>query len=76
MMNNKQIQEVKVRTAESTTSDVYINVNDLIIELMLESEKANSQAEKDYIRNLIARLVKKETIHTRTANETQISKTI
>ena len=50
---------VKVRTAESSTSDVYININDLIIELMLEAEKAPTQAEKQYIKELVNRLVKK-----------------
>lgn len=59
MSKSEGFQEVKIRTAESATSDVYINVNDLIIELMLEAEKASTQAEKQYIKELIARLVRK-----------------
>ena len=48
--------DMKVRTAESTTSDVFINVNDLIIELMMQIEKANSQEKKDLLKGVIRRL--------------------
>ena len=59
MGKDATFHEIKVRTAESTTSDVYVNVNDLIIELMLEAEKADTQAEKQCIKNLIAKLVRR-----------------
>lgn len=58
-MSKETVLEIKIRTAESATSDVYVNVNDLIIELMLEVDKASTQAEKMFIKGLINKLVKK-----------------
>jgi hypothetical protein len=48
--------DMKVRTAESQTSDVFININDLIIELMLQAEGASSQEKKDALKSIIRKL--------------------
>jgi hypothetical protein len=45
-----------IRAKESPTKDVYLNVNDLIIELMRELEKANNDSERNAIKRVIARL--------------------
>lgn len=55
----KEINEMKVRTAENTNSDIYMNINDLIIDLMMEAEKSDNQAERAFIKKLIAKLVSK-----------------
>lgn len=44
-----------IRTRESNTSDVFVNVNDLIIGLMVELERA-PDPEKPAIRRIISRL--------------------
>lgn len=45
-----------MRSIESDTSEVFINVNDLIIELLLEVDKAQTEHEKKAYRALITRL--------------------
>ena len=58
--------DMKVRTAESQTSDVFININDLIIELMLQAESASSQEKKDALKSIIRRLTDiRNTSHTK-----------
>lgn len=46
----------KVRSLEIQTQEVYIDVNDLIIELLLEIERCQTDSEKDAYRALVARL--------------------
>jgi hypothetical protein len=46
----------KIRSIESNTTEVYVDVNDLIIELLLEVDKAQSEHEKKAYRSLISRL--------------------
>lgn len=50
--------EMKVRTTEATTREVFVDINDLIIDLMLEVEKATSQDAKSAIKQLINKLTK------------------
>jgi len=45
-----------IRAKESATNDVYINVNDLIIELMVELSNVHSDAERSAINRIVARL--------------------
>jgi hypothetical protein len=45
-----------IRAKESSTNDIYINVNDLIIELMVELGKVHTDAEKSAINKIVARL--------------------
>ena len=46
----------KVRTVETQTAEVYVDVNDLIIELLLEVDRCQTDPEKDVYRSLVARL--------------------
>lgn len=48
--------DIKVRTTEAATREVFVDVNDLIIELMMDEQNANSQVEKDAIRRVINKL--------------------
>lgn len=50
------ILEVKVRTTEAQTRDIFVDVNDLIIELMMDEQNATSQEAKQAIRKVIAKL--------------------
>jgi hypothetical protein len=53
-----KVSETKIRTIENVANEVFFNINDLIIELMLEAEKVETQNEKQYIKKLINRLVR------------------
>jgi len=56
-----------IRVRESSTKDVFINVNDLIIELMSELGKANNESERNAIQRVITRLTKiRDASHGRT----------
>ena len=46
----------KIRTLETQTSEVYVDVNDLIIELLLEVDRCESEPEKEAYRSLVTRL--------------------
>jgi hypothetical protein len=46
----------KVRTTEISDKEVYVDVNDLIIELLLEIDRSGVEAEKKAYRSLVARL--------------------
>ena len=48
--------EVKVRTTEAQTREVFVDVNDLIIELMMDEQNATSQDAKAAIRTVIKKL--------------------
>lgn len=53
-----------IRAKESSTNDVYINVNDLLIELMVELEKAHTEQERAAIKRIINRLTRvRDTAH-------------
>lgn len=45
-----------IRTKESATNDIYVNVNDLLIELHLELDKTQNETERSGIRRMINRL--------------------
>jgi hypothetical protein len=47
-----------IRVRESSTEDVYVNVNDLIIELMVELGKTSTDAERSAINKIISRLTR------------------
>lgn len=46
----------RYKVVESNTTDVYVDVNDLIIDLMKELDATSSDAEKKVYRGLIAKL--------------------
>lgn len=46
----------KIRTAEASTQDVFVDINDLIIDLMMEAEKTDSDAERKAYRKVIQKL--------------------
>jgi len=46
----------KVRSIETQTSEIYVDVNDLIIELLLEVDRCQTDTEKEAYRSLVARL--------------------
>lgn len=48
--------EVKIRTTEAQTREVFVDVNDLIIELMMDEQNASSQEVKAAIRAIIKKL--------------------
>jgi hypothetical protein len=52
----ESVSEMKLRTAESATSDVFININDLIIELMLAAEKAGNAERREALKAVIRKL--------------------
>lgn len=47
---------MKIRTTEAATKEVFIDANDLIIDLMLESQNATSEGEKLAYKKIIRRL--------------------
>lgn len=47
---------MKIRSKEIDDKEIFINVNDLIIEIMLEVDKAASDTEKKVYRNIVTRL--------------------
>ena len=47
---------MKVRTTEAMTKEVFIDANDLMIELMLEVEKASNESEKKTLRRIIQKI--------------------
>ena len=46
----------RIRTAEASTQDVYVDVNDLIIDLMMEAEKADNASEREAYKKIIQKL--------------------
>lgn len=46
----------KIRTAEATTQDIFIDANDLIIDLMIEAEKASTELERKTYKKVIQKL--------------------
>lgn len=46
-------EEIAIRTTKAQTKEVFVDVNDLIIKLMLIEQDASSPAVKDFIKNLI-----------------------
>lgn len=46
----------KVRSTEVSDKEVYVDVNDLIIELLLEMDRCSTEAEQKVYRALVARL--------------------
>jgi len=46
----------KIRTIETQTTEVYVDINDLIIALLLEIDRRQSDLEKDVLRQLVTRL--------------------
>ena len=46
----------KVRTTEISDKEVYVDVNDLIIELLYEIDRSSVEAEKKAYRALVVRL--------------------
>lgn len=46
-----------MRTRRSDSSDIYININDLIIELMKTAQDCSSTTEKAAIEKIISKLV-------------------
>lgn len=47
---------MKIRTAEAATQDVFVDINDLIIDLMMEAENADNDSERKVYRRLIEKL--------------------
>ena len=47
---------MKVRTTEAVIKEVFIDANDLMIELMLEVEKASNESEKKTLRRIIQKI--------------------
>ena len=47
---------MKIRTTEATTKEVFIDANDLIIDLMLMVETATNEGEKKALKKVIQRL--------------------
>ena len=58
MSEKKTIDAASVRTVESNTTDVYVDVNDLIIDLMLEAERSSSEIERTTLKRVINKLTK------------------
>lgn len=46
----------KIRTVEISSTEVYVDVNDLIIELLVELDNSSSEQEKKILRALVNRL--------------------
>lgn len=46
----------KIRTVEISSTEVYVDVNDLIIELLVELDNSSSEQEKKILRSLVNRL--------------------
>lgn len=54
----------KIRVKEYDDKEVFVNANDLIIELLLKLDKAHSEVEKHSIRCFIARITElRDTAH-------------
>jgi hypothetical protein len=47
---------MKIRTAEASTQDIFVDINDLIIDLMMEAENADNESERKVYRRLIEKL--------------------
>jgi hypothetical protein len=47
---------VKIRVVELPSKEVFIDVNDLLIALLLKIEKTNSEVERKVIKDIIAGL--------------------
>lgn len=48
--------EMKIRTAEASTQDVFVDVNDLIIDLMMAAENAPNDSERKAYKKVIQKL--------------------
>lgn len=46
----------RVRSIETSSTEIYVDVNDLIIELLLEIDKSQCEPEKKAYRSLVIRL--------------------
>lgn len=46
----------KIRTVEVSSTEVYVDVNDLIIELLVELDNSSSESEKKILRALVQKL--------------------
>lgn len=46
----------KIRTIEAQSTEVYVDVNDLLIELLLEADRCTSEPERKAIHSLVQRL--------------------
>ena len=55
-MSDEHTIEVKVRTVEAQAKEVFMDVNDLIIDLMLEEQNCSTQEGKATIRKIIKKL--------------------
>ena len=68
--NEEEIINVSVRTTEAQTREVFIDVNDLIIELMKDEQNAQGEAAKREIKRLINKLLEIRKIgHERSRSE-------
>jgi len=47
---------VKIRTVEATTQDVFVDVNDLIVDLMLVAENTTNEHERAAYKKVIQKL--------------------
>ena len=50
------ILEVKIRAVEAPTQDVFVDVNDLIIDLMMAAEEASNDNERRAYKKVIQKL--------------------
>lgn len=48
--------EVKIRAVEAATQDVFVDVNDLIIDLMMAAEESNNEVERRAYKKIIQKL--------------------
>lgn len=46
----------KIRTVEASTQDVFVNVNDLLLDIMRSMDKAKNDAERLTYKKLVNRL--------------------
>lgn len=49
--------QIKARTTEAQTREVFVDVNDLIIDLMLEKENVSNQAAREAMQKMIDKLI-------------------
>jgi hypothetical protein len=49
--------KIKVRTTEAVTKEVFIDANDLLIDLMQEVEKATTEGEKKALKKIIQKIM-------------------
>lgn len=46
----------EIRTSEAPTQDVFVDVNDLIIDLMMAADKADNASEREAYKKVIKKL--------------------